>query len=765
MKLKHSWIFIISLFFFACIYNEPANSKLSNLGFYSTPEKILTALQDKQPLSPAEHFMLGSAYKHQKQYRKAIFNFANSCFTSKHNQAIKLFPGTVYEFAGSYHIKSPYYDDAVYELADIFYLHREFDYVIKFVDLMRERKSSLYRDAVILKARALSEKNEYQRAIDSLNRILPLYRDPLSKSLIHIRLGSTYTRYRNPERALAEYFEVIKIDPDTWQSGIASTEILSLVDANHIDLKDDQRLLLGKALYHSRKYPRAIAFLEQLNPRPGRSAEITEAAHYLVRAYTQDGKAIKADMLLQYFLNDGSYNALLKTRADELWKARKKGEALAVYRLLADKNIPSISQAAMKRIALHSEKSKQPDFRQNLEKFIASYPEDPVSEQCLYLLGRDSIRNRRMAEAGELFLQALAKFPRAKHSDYARFWLHRIYTDLGKHDDAERMAREMISINPDSSYTWILFDRLARAASKDRLYQSLHASRGDADRLLYYHTLLMLAENDLQKRSKRIDELRPGGAGPLNSLERRIAKLDLDSDYEDVLRGMEKYFAIGSISRINREIESLPDDENVKKDKFIALAHFGEKYRHYHHSALSTIELLNLFDVKHNIALMTERTIRRLFPAAFEQCVYDNAAQFRVEVPFIYAVIKAESLYNSDAESSAGAVGLMQLMPATARGLARQMKLTDYNLKDPCTSVALGTHYLSWLDKAYKGSVELIVAGYNAGTGNVDRWRQQFDEKDIDVFTEQIPFDETRFYVVRTKKHLIQGRLVYPKSR
>jgi hypothetical protein len=139
------------------------------------------------------------------------------------------------------------------------------------------------------------------------------------------------------------------------------------------------------------------------------------------------------------------------------------------------------------------------------------------------------------------------------------------------------MAREMISFNPDSSYTWILLDRLARAAAKDRLYQSLHASGGDADRLLYYHTLLMLAENDLHKRSKRIDELRLGGAGTLNSLERRIANLDLDSDYEDVLRGIEKYFAIGSISRINREIESLPDDENVKKDKFIASRRIGDK--------------------------------------------------------------------------------------------------------------------------------------------------------------------------------------------
>ncbi len=765
MRLKYSWIFIVSLFFFACIYNEPASSNLAQLGFYSPPETIITELQGKPSLSPAEHFMLGSAYKQQKQYRKAIVNFANSCFASRRNTAIKLFPGSVYEHAASYHIKSPYYDDAVYELADIYYLHREFDYVIKFVDLMRERKSSLYRDAAILKARALCEKNEYRRAVDSLNRILPLYRDPLSRSLIHIRLGSTYTRHKNPDSALSEYFEVIKINPDSWQSGIASAEILSLVEANHIDLKDDRRLLMGKALYHSRKYARAIAFLEPLNPRPGRGAEGTEAAHYLVRAYIQDGKASNADMLIRYFTSDGSHSALLKTKADELWKAGKKGEALSVYRSLADKNIPSISQAAMKRIALHSEKTKQPDFRHNLEKYLAAYPDDQVSEQCLYLLGRDSIRHKRMDEAGETFEKALARFPGGKHSDYSRFWLHRIYSDQGKHDDAERMAREMISFNPDSSYTWILLDRLARAAAKDRLYQSLHASGGDADRLLYYHTLLMLAENDLHKRSKRIDELRLGGAGTLNSLERRIANLDLDSDYEDVLRGIEKYFAIGSISRINREIESLPDDENVKKDKFIALAHFGEKYRHYHHCALSAIELLNLFNVKHNIALMPERTIRRLFPPAFEQCVYENAAQFGIEAPFIYAVIKAESLYNSEAESSAGAIGLMQLMPATARGLARQMKLNDYNLKDPCTSIAFGSHYLSWLDKAYKGSIELIVAGYNAGTGNVDRWRQQFDEKDVDMFTEQIPFDETRFYVVRTKKHFIQGRLVYPKSR
>jgi soluble lytic murein transglycosylase len=100
-------------------------------------------------------------------------------------------------------------------------------------------------------------------------------------------------------------------------------------------------------------------------------------------------------------------------------------------------------------------------------------------------------------------------------------------------------------------------------------------------------------------------------------------------------------------------------------------------------------------------------------------------------------------------------------MPLTARGIARETGITDYNLKDPCTSIKFGAHYIAWLDRYYKGQIELMVAGYNAGAGNVDTWLKRFKDKDIDYISEFTPYPETRDYIFRTKKFMIQYRAAY----
>ena len=101
---------------------------------------------------------------------------------------------------------------------------------------------------------------------------------------------------------------------------------------------------------------------------------------------------------------------------------------------------------------------------------------------------------------------------------------------------------------------------------------------------------------------------------------------------------------------------------------------------------------------------------------SIDRLIFDAGAREGVDPRFIHAVIWQESKYDTDAESHAGAVGLMQLMPAAAE----RFGCADRN--DPAANIAAGTKYLSWLLKRFEGNVELALAGYNAGEGSVDKY-------------------------------------------
>lgn len=97
--------------------------------------------------------------------------------------------------------------------------------------------------------------------------------------------------------------------------------------------------------------------------------------------------------------------------------------------------------------------------------------------------------------------------------------------------------------------------------------------------------------------------------------------------------------------------------------------------------------------------------------------IFRTAKRQGVDPRFIHAVIKQESKYDPDATSPAGAKGLMQLMPATAK------RFNCDDLKDQACNVEAGTKYLAWLLKRFNGDVSLALAGYNAGEGSVDKYQ------------------------------------------
>ncbi|WIG57131.1 MAG: Soluble lytic murein transglycosylase [Rhodanobacteraceae bacterium] len=140
------------------------------------------------------------------------------------------------------------------------------------------------------------------------------------------------------------------------------------------------------------------------------------------------------------------------------------------------------------------------------------------------------------------------------------------------------------------------------------------------------------------------------------------------------------------------------------------------------------------------------------FPLAYKDRVIASARNAGIDPAWAFAIIRAETAWQTDAQSGANARGLMQLVPGTASMVARRSGLPydgANSLYEPAINIPLGTQYLANLAMRFNGSPWLASAAYNAGPGNAQRWVDARGNLDPEAFILTIPFNETRDYVTR----------------
>lgn len=174
------------------------------------------------------------------------------------------------------------------------------------------------------------------------------------------------------------------------------------------------------------------------------------------------------------------------------------------------------------------------------------------------------------------------------------------------------------------------------------------------------------------------------------------------------------------------------------RDELIAQAKLAHDMD-WHFPAIRTISLAQHWD---------DLDIR--FPMAHRNTLVRTAQQRGLESSWVYAITRQESGFMDDARSHAGATGLMQVMPATARETARRFGIrlqSPRQILDPDLNIQLGTAYLSQVHRQFGHNRILATAAYNAGPQRVRQWLNESRELEFDVWVESLPFDETRQYV------------------
>jgi soluble lytic murein transglycosylase-like protein len=143
--------------------------------------------------------------------------------------------------------------------------------------------------------------------------------------------------------------------------------------------------------------------------------------------------------------------------------------------------------------------------------------------------------------------------------------------------------------------------------------------------------------------------------------------------------------------------------------------------------------------------------LKMYYPMKYEDLIKEHAEKNGLDPHLVMGLIHQESYYNPRARSPVGATGLMQIMPATGKELAGILRIpfAESRLENPEVNIRLGTLHLRRMINLFNGNTRLATAAYNAGQGNVAKWRRASRGKPLDEFLESIPFSETRTYVKR----------------
>lgn len=223
----------------------------------------------------------------------------------------------------------------------------------------------------------------------------------------------------------------------------------------------------------------------------------------------------------------------------------------------------------------------------------------------------------------------------------------------------------------------------------------------------------------------------------------------------------------GDLQQLGFHVDARTEYSRVdyrKPDGHFAGLHLGRMHedRDEHHLALRAMKRYVFGYLRMPYDSLDVEYWRLLFPIGWEDRLRARSERHRLDPYLVAALIRQESEFHAGARSRAGALGLMQIMPGTGRGLFRRLGIsgfTNRKLTVPDISLRLGTFHLKEVLAQFGGELEKTLAGYNAGERRIGQWMALGPFEDNEEFAETIPFSETRGYV----QSVLRNRAMYER--
>ncbi len=392
---------------------------------------------------------------------------------------------------------------------------------------------------------------------------------------------------------------------------------------------------------------------------------------------------------------------------------------------------------------------QETEMLETIEQLASRYPGNPWTEEALFAAGNYYWVNLDRDHAATFYRRALTMFPDGKNALTAQ-WRVAWTAYLERQPDAAALLEEHLrrfagsSYVPDALYfLGRLNERAGELAearafyqkAEDRFPQTYFGEKA-AERLRPAPAGIgaapadppeVLAQIPAAPPPPRLDDPIPEAAAARWARAQALRSIAFDASAELELRAA---YAETHVRRLLWEA---------------ALAALGAD--HYAVGISAMRLALPQLEARH-IEDLPREVWRTAFPLPFEAEVKHTASSARLDPMFVAAVIRQESVFQPEAVSRAGAIGLMQVLPKTGWKMARRLRVR-YNrarLFDPEYNLRLGTLYLADLLQAY-GTPEAALAAFNAGEDRVEAWTTGQKYEETPEFVESIPFTETREYV------------------
>jgi len=441
----------------------------------------------------------------------------------------------------------------------------------------------------------------------------------------------------------------------------------------------------------------------------------------------------------------------LHARAMALYRAREYTAAATAFRESA---VAGAHQAEDLHYAARSlaRADHDDDAVKAYQAMILRYPRSPFAEKSAYYAGRLELSDGHFKEAAQSYTRYLTTYRKGEHREEAEYERALAWLSSGSPGPA-REALTLLARKAPADKAPRLRELVAIAADRDgdhpgavALWTEIARTQPLTWAALTARARLAAAGSPLPppldpdpteaaRGSRAILELR---LPPTSAL---LASLGLDGDAETHLLEVERE---ATAPYAGRESEALCGLYGM-------LTRAKRRYR------------IGVGAVDGSWLLRAPSSTERwawdcVYPRPFATGVRALEEQHALPRGLVYAVMRQESGFDPAVVSPASAVGLMQLMPATARQAALELALPfdESDLTRPEVNLRLGAFYIAKLLRMFQGHVALAAAAYNAGPRAVSRWVESSSstENDLDLWVARIPFDETRNYVARVAQNL-----------